>query len=121
MVSIGKSLEKLETLASAFTMEVFAKILKPEWISDAAAAASTPTKRDRKLPAPFMVWLVIAMRVYRTLSIKNVLQRLGRVVGMPPLWSDGEVPTSTSVSEARDRLGFGAVYAIMARLHHWLI
>jgi hypothetical protein len=121
MVSIGRSFEKLETLASAFTMEVFAKILKPEWISDAAAAASTPTKRDRKLPAPFVVWLVIAMSVYRTLSIKNVLKRLGRVAGMPPLWADGEVPTSSSVSEARDRLGFGGVCALMARLQQGLI
>jgi hypothetical protein len=49
-----------------FSIEVLAGILKPRWIEEAAAAATQPTQRDRKLPGPFMVWLLVAMGLHRS-------------------------------------------------------
>ena len=104
---IGNSLRVLEHSAKSFTIEVLATVLKPEWLRGAAAEATRPTERHRSLPGPFVVWLVIAMGLFRTLSIQNVLRRLGKALGTTSLWGE-EVPASASAAEARNRLGFGA-------------
>jgi hypothetical protein len=65
-----------------FSIEVLAGILKPEWIREAAEAATQPTQRDRKLPASFMIWLLVSMGLHRSLAIQNVLDRIGNLLGL---------------------------------------
>lgn len=115
MELIGSSLRPLQH----FSLEVLAGILKPAWIREASAAATQPTQRDRKLPAPFMVWLLVAMALYRSLAIKNVLDRIGNLLGVTPLWE--ALPSSAAVVEARNRLGFGAMRVLLERLQGWLL
>jgi hypothetical protein len=115
MEIIGSSLRQLQH----FSLEVLASILKAEWIQEAAAAATHPTQRDRKLPAPFMIWLLVAMGLYRTLAIQNVLDRIGNLLGVAPLWE--ALPSSAAVVEARNRLGFGAMRVLLARFQSWLL
>jgi len=112
---IGDSLRSLQH----FSLEVLSGILKPAWIRDATAAATQPTQRDRKLPAPFMIWLLVAMGLYRSLAIKNVLDRMGNLLGMAPLWRT--LPSSAAVVEARNRLGLGALRVLLERLQSWLL
>lgn len=115
MELIGSSLRQLQH----FSIEVLAGILKPEWIREAAAAATQPTQRDRKLPASFMVWLLVAMGLYRSLAVRNVTDRIGNLLGLTPIW---EIPpSSAAIVEARDRLGFGAMRLLLARLQNWLL
>lgn len=118
---IGTCFQKLEGWLGSFTIEVFAPILKNEWIQEALETTGRQTERERKLPAAFTVWLVIAMGFYRNLSIRNILNRMGNVLGVGSLWKDGEDPTSGSTVEARDRVGFGPLRLLLERFREWIL
>jgi hypothetical protein len=115
MEYIGSSVHRLQH----FSIEVLSGILRPEWIREAAEASTQPTQRDRKLPSPFMVWLLVSMGLYRSLSIQNVLSRIGHLLGVAPLWDT--LPSSAAVTEARNRLGFGALRILLERFQSWLL
>jgi hypothetical protein len=121
MSIIGDCFEKLHRSAESFSIEVFAGVLKPSWIKEAAEGAARRTQRNRKLPGPFVIWFVIAMGFWRNLSIANIVRRLGRTLGLVPLWKKGEDPASASMVEARDRLGFGPVRMLLHRFQQWLL
>ncbi len=121
MSFIGRSIPKLESWFESFSLEVFASILKPEWVQGVLEACGREGVRDRKLSAPFTVWLVVAMGLYRSLSIQNVIHRLGNLPGIGSLWKDGEAPTSASDSEARTRLGFGPLRMLLEKLRDWIL
>lgn len=118
---IGSSFEKLEGWVDSFAMEVFASVLEVKWIDEALSECGHQTQRVRKLPANFVVWMSVALGFYRTLSIKNVAHRMGSVFGVGSMWEGGKEPTSGSLVEARDRVGFGPLRALMHRLQQWLL
>jgi hypothetical protein len=118
---IGSCFQKLEGWMGSFTLEVFASILRNDWIDQALAATGRQTQRERKLPAPFTVWLVIAMGFFRNLSIENILNRMGNVLGIGSLWTAGDAPTSGSTVEARDRLGFGPLRLLVKKFRDWIL
>lgn len=118
---IGKSFTRLEGWLRDFSIEVFASILRPEWIEEALERLGRQTKRERKLTSPLTVWLVIAMGLFRKLSIQNVLARLGKIPGVGSLWEDGEVPRSASAVEARDRVGFGPLRHLQEKFREWVL
>jgi hypothetical protein len=118
---IGSCFEKLEGWASCFTVEVFGSILKREWIDEALEATERETQRERELPAPFTLWMVIGMALYRNLSIQNILHRMGNVMGVGSLWDKGKVPASSSGVEARDRLGWGPLRWLSEKLRDWIL
>ena len=121
MIYIGSCFEKLEGWMETFSMEVFASILKRDWINEALQETGRKTQRDRKLPAVFTVWLTIAMGLYRNLSILNVLNRMGNVLGMGSVWSQGKMPKSSSVVDARDRVGFGPLRCLLKKFREWIL
>lgn len=118
---IGSSFEKLEGWMGSFTLEVFASTLKKEWIDQALEKTGRATQRERKLTGAFVVWLAIAMGFYRNLSIQNILNRMGNVLGVGSLWEDGKEPTSGSTVEARTRVGFGPVRELVETLRQWIL
>jgi len=118
---IGSCFEKLEGWINGFAIEVFASVLQVKWIDEALAQCGRQTERVRKLPGTFVVWLSIALGFYRTMSIRNVVHRMGSVFGVGSLWPDGEEPASTSLTEARNRVGFGPIRMVMRRLQGWLL
>lgn len=118
---IGSAFQKLDGWMGSFTLEVFASVLKPKWITEALETTGRQTQRERKMPAPFTVWLVIAMAFYRNLSIKNIMNRMGNVLGVGSLWDGGEEPTSTSATEARDRVGFGPLRLLVEKFRAWIL
>ena len=58
---------------------LFAETLDSEWIAQALQATGTASVRRRKLPAEYVVWLVIGMALLRDRSIQEVV-RHGRIV-----------------------------------------
>ncbi len=121
MNHIGSVFQKLDGWIESFSIEVFASVLKPQWVDQALESTGRRTKRVRKLPASLTMWLVIAMGFYRNLSIENILHRMGNVLGMGSLWEKGKTPTSASTVEARDRLGFGPLRELVERFRAWLL
>lgn len=118
---IGRSIPKLEAWLESFSIEVFASVLKPEWVEEVLKACDRRGERDRKLTAPFTLWLIVGMGLYRSLSIQNVIHRLGSIPGLGSLWENAETPTSASDVEARTRLGFGPLRMLLERLRDWIL
>jgi len=113
---IGHSFPKLESWLRSYSIELFAELLKPAWIDDVLKVHQRQSLRVRKLPSGLVVWLSIALGLYRSLSVPNVLARLGTVFGTGSLWDEGVVPASTAIAEARSRVGFGPLRALFERL-----
>lgn len=82
-----------------------AEHLPTAWIEEALAATGTASLRRRRLPAEQVVWLVIALALYRHQSMPEVLATLD--LALP---SATEPPVSKSaVTQARQRLGAAAL------------
>lgn len=91
-------------------------ILTPDLLGEVLEAAGKTAKRLRKLPPDLVMWLVVAMSIFRGLSIQNVLARLADVFGSAVRWGPAELPHSTAITQARDRLGWEVVRTLFARL-----
>jgi hypothetical protein len=61
----------------AASFDLFSETLKPEWIAHALTATGTTTIRRRKLPAGYVMWIVIGMGLLRDRSIREVVRHLG--------------------------------------------
>ena len=118
---IGNSFPKLESSLRSFSIELFAELLKPAWIDEILRDYQRQSLRIRKLPSPLVVWLCVALGLFRSLSIPSVLSRLGTILGVGSLWDRAVAPASTAITEARDRIGFGPVRAVFERLRDHLL
>lgn len=72
-----------------------------EWIEAALEAVGKASIRRRRLPAQQVVWLVIALALYRHLSIKEVLDDLD--LALPEVKE--RCLTASAACQARERLG----------------
>jgi hypothetical protein len=82
-------------------LDRLAEHLPTEWIENALACTDTASIRRRRLPAEQVVWLVIALALYRRQSMPEVLFALD--LALP---SASERPLSKSaLTQARQRLG----------------
>src|SRR5579872_1666558 len=95
------------------------KLLRAELIADILAETGRESKRSRKLPAPLVMWLVIGMGLYRDLSIGKVLERISVGLNWRP-WT-GKAPHATSITAARDRLGWEPVRLLFRRFAAFLV
>jgi hypothetical protein len=75
--------------------------LPAEWIEGALRYTGKASIRRRRLPAEQVVWLVIALAIYRHRSVRQVLAELELAL---PDWDDTCV-TDSAVTQARQRLG----------------
>jgi hypothetical protein len=99
-----------------FELSAVARVLPSALIQDALREEGREEQRQRKLPAELVAWLVIALGLYRGLSISNVLARLaGELCDTLP-WGKAELPHSTSICHARDRLGWTVLRRIFQSL-----
>jgi hypothetical protein len=91
------------TTGSEASFSLFAQSLDPAWVEQALTATGTATIRRRKLPAHYVVWLVIGMAMLRDRSIAEVVRHLDLV--MPTATGKRQHVSSSAVVQARDRLG----------------
>lgn len=75
--------------------------LPVDWVEAALVASSKASIRQRRLPAQQVVWLVIALALYRNKSVKEIVDTLD--LAMPEL-ADRCI-TSSATTQARHRLG----------------
>lgn len=83
------------------SFEHFREHLDPAWIEMAIDDSGTWTLRQRRLPAEQMVWLVIAMGLFRDRPIAEIVDKL-ELAGPG---RGGGVVAASSISEARAKLG----------------
>ncbi|KAE8753340.1 IS4 family transposase [Paraburkholderia madseniana] len=78
-----------------------AEHLPYEWIEHAVRATGTASLRRRRLPSEQVVWLVIALAMYRHWSISEVLDGLD--LALPS--EDAPFVSKSAVTQARQRIG----------------
>jgi hypothetical protein len=105
MINLGAELSAVGEHERAHSFELFSRTLDMTWIRSALALTGSATVRRRKLPAEFVVWLIIGMALLRDRSIDEVVRHLDLVL---PTRTASGLPTEASrsaVVQARTRLG----------------
>ena len=79
-----------------------------EWIEQTVAYTGRGSIRQRRLPAEQVVWLVVALALYRHQSIGEIVDDLD--LALP----DAQVPfvSKSAVAQARQRLGSAPLKAL---------
>lgn len=72
-----------------------------EWVEAALVASGKASIRQRRLPAQQVVWLVIALALYRHKSVKEIVDSLD--LALPE--ADDRCITSSATTQARQRVG----------------
>ena len=114
MSYIGRQFAQLERSLEKFSIEALSKHLEPSLIEEALKSTGRASQRVRKLPAQFMVWLVVSLALFRRRSIQNILCRVGKPLGGADLWE--EEPSSAAVVKARNRLGVDPMKYVAQKL-----
>ena len=99
---------------------VLAKHLPPATIAAVLAAHDKQGERDRLLPAPFLVYLIVALSLYMPYALREVLRcvleglRGLRAASVPT----PRVATKGAISRARTRLGWEVLAALYSQVAH---
>jgi hypothetical protein len=102
----------------AASFEIFRDSIDPAWITAALEATGTATIRRRKLPAEYVVWLVIGMGLLHDRPITEVVRHLDLVLP-PPAGGRGTV-SGAAIAQARTRLGPEPLAALFRQTAaHW--
>jgi len=94
------ALEDVAAFALPENLDGLRAHLNPDWIEEALAYTGTASVRRRRFPAEQVVWLVIAMALYRNEPIENVVERLD--LALPD--ERGTLLAKSAISQARKRL-----------------
>jgi hypothetical protein len=97
------------------SFEIFSQEIDPAWIEAALQATGKATVRRRKLPAEYVVWIVIGMALLRDRSIREVVRHLDLV--LPESCAPGHrcTITGSAIVQARDRLGAEPIRTLFER------
>lgn len=97
---LGHWLLDTDTFAAPESLSTFQKHLPLDWIHTALEQTDKASIRRRKLPAELVVWLVIAMGLFRDRSISDVVDKLDLQL------TDklGESVAPSAIPQARQRL-----------------
>lgn len=116
-MDLGAQLAHVQTASEPhFTVEALASVLDPELIREELELSGKASQRIRALPAQLVVWLVVAMGLYRSLSIQNVLYQLVQGLGIAVRWKESKAPGSGAVAKARRRLGWEVIRSLFRKL-----
>jgi hypothetical protein len=111
-MELGEAILAVGAGDRAASFALFSETLDAEWITQALEATGTATIRRRKLPAEYVVWLVIGMGLLRDRSIREVVRHLDLV--LPTRAGRGTV-SGAAIAQARDRLGAAPLATLFAQ------
>ncbi len=104
-----------------FVVEALSGVIRPEWITEALVESGRVSRRQRLLPAPFVLWLVVLLGLFRRVSYGNLLEKLQGSWWTEENWKPEACPCSSAVTKARDRLGVEPVRCLFHRsVQAWL-
>lgn len=106
-------------IQSGDVLKAIETAIPAEAISKAIANTQTKEERKRSLPAELVVTLVIAMSLWSTDSMRDVLKNLvdGHSVAGIKVGKYWRVPCKSAITQARQRLGA----RVMSQLFHQLV
>jgi hypothetical protein len=105
---------ELSEAADAFPMDGLSRLgahLPLAWIEKALELTGTASLRRRRLPAEQVVWLVIALALFRRTSMSEVLESLN--LALPN--GDASAVSRGGITQARQRLGSSPLATLFER------
>ena len=112
-MDLAEALLEVGTGRAEGSFSLFAQTLDAQWINAALQTTSAASVRRRKLPAEYVVWLVVGMGLLRDRSIEEGVRHLNLVLpGLDP--PAGQHVTGGAIVQARDRLGARPLEALFA-------
>src|SRR5262245_60822020 len=98
--------------SSTLTLEALSRAIPHAAIAQVLAQEAAGEERERKLTLPVVVWLIIALHLYTTLSIAAVLSKLAR--GLRFIWPDPTIrlPKDSAICYRRSQLGARPLFAL---------
>jgi hypothetical protein len=105
---------ELSAAADAFPMDGLSRLgahLPLAWIEEALELTGTASLRRRRLPAEQVVWLVIALALFRRTSMSEVLESLD--LSLPN--GDASAVSRGGITQARQRLGSSPLATLFER------
>jgi hypothetical protein len=112
-MELGEALLAVGTGDRPASFDAFCAAIDPQWITDALTATGSASVRRRKLPADYVVWLVIGMALFRDRGIPEVVQHLDLV--LPTARGGRRHVTPSALVQARTRLGPAPMAALFAQ------
>ena len=79
-MDLGRAVSAVGAGDRAASFELFSRDIDPKWIEQALQATGSATARRRKLPAEYVVWIVIGMALMRDRCIQEVVRHLNLVL-----------------------------------------
>lgn len=105
-------------ITSSEVFQAIEMVIPSEVIQQTIGQTNSIEERKRKLPSQLVVCLVIAMSLWSSDSMETVLKNL--VNGLSRQWTKlgqyWKVPSSSSISEARQRVGCRVVSQLFERI-----
>lgn len=100
------------TFSSALTIDALSRAIPPDAITRVIAQERVGEARARRLTIVLVVWLVIALHLYPTVSIGGVLRKLAR--GLRFIWPDPSLalPGDSAIAYRRAQLGARPIVAL---------
>src|SRR3954454_5272156 len=86
-------------------LNAFSRDLDLGWVKRALQNTNAASLRRRKLPAEYVVWLVVGMALFRDRCIEDVVRHLDLVQPDPDEPEVRRHVTPGAIVQARDRLG----------------
>lgn len=99
-----------------FELSALASVLPQSLVDEVLRESGKTDERLRKLPLELTTWLVVGMGLHRSHSVQRVLRHIADALPETVSWGPAELPHATSISHARDRLGWEAVRELYRRL-----
>jgi len=112
---MGFTIRQIEAeckFSSALSVEALSRAIPPEAIAHVLQQQARLEERERKLTMAVVVWLLIALHLYTTLSIGAVLRKLAR--GLRFIWPDPSIrlPKDSAIAYRRNHLGARPIVAL---------
>jgi hypothetical protein len=93
---------------------LLARVIPLSTISEVLAAQGKQSQREQALPAPFLVYLIVALSLYMPYSLREVLRCV--MEGLRALDGRLTIATKGAISRARTRLGWQAMAGIFQQV-----
>jgi len=112
-MALGNALLAVGTGSRPASFTEFSAAIDPSWVTAALTTTQKVSIRRRKLPAEFVVWLVIGMALFRDHAIAAVVRHLDLV--LPGRGGARGHVTPGALVRARTRLGAAPLAAFRSR------
>ena len=111
-----RSAAEMGYLSEALVLEALSRHMPPERLAEALAGTQRGPTRKRKLPAPAVLWLVVALGLWGDLDVPAVWRQVaGTLQTLCQVEAGRRPPGKSALCRARKRVGPRPLRRLMAR------